>query len=43
MKWPYFPSDNNGFIDISCCPKPVEIDNRVVDFKLPKTQVGRKK
>lgn len=36
---PYFPSN----IYISCCPKPVKMDNRVVDFKQPKTQVGRKK
>lgn len=35
---PYFPSN----IYISCCPRPVKIDNEVVDFKLPKTQVGRK-
>ena len=43
MKWPYFPPNNNGFFDTSCCPEPVEIDNRIGDLKLPNTQVGRKK
>lgn len=39
---PRFPS-NDGFVDISCCPKPVNTDNGVVDFKSPKTQVSREK